>query len=86
MRETKRAVVVGAGTMGHGIAQVLAMADVETTLVDVQQDFVDRGLERVKANLDKGVDKGKVEAAARDAALAPKAAALPAMACISGPP
>ena len=40
----KRAVVVGAGTMGHGIAQVLAQAGVDTTLVDVKQDFVDKGL------------------------------------------
>lgn len=67
--EIKRAVVVGAGTMGHGIAQVLAQAGIETTLVDVKQDFVDKGLAKIKANLDAGVTKGKVTADARDAAL-----------------
>lgn len=65
----KNAVVVGAGTMGHGIAQVLAQAGVETTLVDIKQDFVDKGLAKIKSNLDAGVSKGKVTADARDAAL-----------------
>src|SRR5687767_11668094 len=64
------AVVVGAGTMGHGVAQVLAMAGYETTLVDMKQDFVDKGLARIKKNLDTGVEKGKVAAADRDAAVA----------------
>lgn len=64
------AVVVGAGTMGHGIAQVLAQAGIHTTLVDVKQESVDKGLAKVKANLDGGVQKGKVTAEARDQALA----------------
>lgn len=66
----ERAVVVGAGTMGHGIAQVCAMAGIHTTLVDIEQDFVDRGLARVAENLGKGVERGKVSADARDRALA----------------
>lgn len=64
------AVVVGAGTMGHGIAQVLAQAGIHTTLVDVKQDFVDKGLGRIRANLDAGVQRGKVTPEARDQALA----------------
>jgi 3-hydroxybutyryl-CoA dehydrogenase len=64
------AVVVGAGTMGHGIAQVLAMAGIRTTLVDVKADFVERGLAKVRANLDGGVSKGKVAADVRDRAVA----------------
>jgi 3-hydroxybutyryl-CoA dehydrogenase len=64
------AVVVGAGTMGHGIAHVLAVAGVKTTLVDVKQEFVDKGLAKIKANLDAGVAKGKLAADARDAAFA----------------
>jgi 3-hydroxybutyryl-CoA dehydrogenase len=63
------AAVLGAGTMGHGIAQVLAMTGVTTRLFDVDAGAVERGLASVRANLDKGVDKGKVEAGARDAAL-----------------
>lgn len=62
--------VLGAGTMGHGIAQVLAQAGIEVTLVDVARELVDRGLSRITANLDGGVAKGKVTAAAQNAALA----------------
>ena len=68
--EMGTAVVVGAGTMGNGIAQVLAMCGLETRLVDVDGDAVARGLDNVRRNLDKGVEKGKVEGATRDAALA----------------
>jgi 3-hydroxybutyryl-CoA dehydrogenase len=64
------AVVVGAGTMGHGIAHVLALAGIETTLVDVEPAAVAAGLARIRENLDAGVRKGKVDASARDAALA----------------
>jgi 3-hydroxybutyryl-CoA dehydrogenase len=66
----RTAAVLGAGTMGHGIAQVLAMAGIEARLYDVDASAVERGLSAVRANLDKGVQKGKVETAARDAALA----------------
>jgi 3-hydroxybutyryl-CoA dehydrogenase len=62
--------VLGAGTMGHGIAQVCAMAGCHTRLFDVAQAQVDAGLTKVAANLDAGVSKGKVEAALRDATLA----------------
>ncbi|MCC7108087.1 MAG: 3-hydroxyacyl-CoA dehydrogenase family protein [Deltaproteobacteria bacterium] len=69
MKKIDRAVVVGAGTMGHGIAQVLAQAGIDTTLVDVSQGSVDRGLAKIRENLEAGVAKGKVTAAARDLAL-----------------
>lgn len=62
-------VVLGAGTMGHGIAQVAAQSGFETVLVDVEETLVQRGLARIRDNLAKGVERGKVEAAARDAAL-----------------
>ncbi len=52
--------VLGAGTMGHGIAQVAAAAGIRTRLFDVAADAVQHGLERVQANLDKGVSRGKV--------------------------
>ncbi len=63
-------VVVGAGTMGHGIAQVAAGSGAQVTLVDIAQDAVQKGLERIEANLNKGVSLGKLEAAERDATLA----------------
>lgn len=63
------ACVLGAGTMGHGIAHVLAAAGIATRLYDVAPAAVDAGLAKIRANLDKGVEKGKVTAAERDAAL-----------------
>ncbi|MEC7947075.1 MAG: 3-hydroxyacyl-CoA dehydrogenase family protein [Myxococcota bacterium] len=62
--------VFGAGTMGHGIAQVSAMAGYDVRLYDISSDLVDRGLSKIRANLDKGVDRGKVTAEVRDTALA----------------
>ena len=62
--------VVGAGTMGHGIAQVAAMAGDTVVLYDPFPGAVDKGLAAIRANLDGGVAKGKVTAAVRDQALA----------------
>ena len=67
--DIQTAAVLGAGTMGHGIAQTLALAGIETRLYDVSGEVLEASLAKVRANLDKGVEKGKVEAAARDAAL-----------------
>ena len=64
------AVVVGAGTMGHGIAQVLAQAGISPTLVDLNPDVVKIGHAKIVENLDKGVQKGKLSDADRDATLA----------------
>jgi 3-hydroxybutyryl-CoA dehydrogenase len=62
--------VLGAGTMGHGIAQVSAMAGYRVTLSDPQPGAVERGLDYVRANLRKGVERGKVASADADASLA----------------
>jgi 3-hydroxybutyryl-CoA dehydrogenase len=67
--DIKTAAVLGAGTMGHGIAQVLAMAGIKTRLFDVAPAAVDAGLAKIQANLDKGVARGKVEEKARVLAL-----------------
>jgi len=61
--------VIGAGTMGHGIAQVAAQAGFHTVMYDVSDDAVNAGLSKIRSNLDKGVEKGKVTAAERDATL-----------------
>ncbi|HYW08229.1 MAG TPA: 3-hydroxyacyl-CoA dehydrogenase family protein [Longimicrobium sp.] len=61
-----RVAVIGAGTMGHGIAQVCAMAGYETVLFDPQAGATERALARIGENLEKGVERGKV--AADDAA------------------
>jgi 3-hydroxybutyryl-CoA dehydrogenase len=62
--------VLGAGTMGHGIAHVAAMAGCDVTLFDAIAGAADAGLAKVRMNLDKGVQLGKVDAGARDAAVA----------------
>jgi 3-hydroxybutyryl-CoA dehydrogenase len=62
--------VLGAGTMGHGIAQVAALAGMPVRLYDIDQTRVDAGLAKIRGNLQVGVDKGKIDAASRDAAIA----------------
>ncbi|MDZ4772105.1 MAG: 3-hydroxyacyl-CoA dehydrogenase family protein [Planctomycetota bacterium] len=68
--DIRTAAVLGAGTMGHGIAHVLASIGVETRLFDVAPSAVEKGLTSVRSNLEKGVAKGKVATVDRDAALA----------------
>ena len=63
-------VVLGAGTMGHGIAQVAAAAGYRVTLHDVDREALDAGLGRIGKNLDEGVSLGKVSEEARSATLA----------------
>ncbi len=57
----ERVGVLGAGTMGHGIAQVAAQAGYSTVLCDVDDDLLAAGLDKIRANLEKGVELGKVE-------------------------
>src|SRR5260221_4986555 len=68
--QIQTAAVLGAGTMGHGIAQVLAQCGIEVRLYDIAPGAVERGLAGIRASLEKGVAKGKVAPAERDAALA----------------
>ena len=62
--------VVGAGQMGAGIAHVAALAGRDVVLLDVSLDVVKKGLKTIEKNLGRQVEKGKVTAQARDAALA----------------
>lgn len=62
--------VAGAGLMGGGIAQAAAMAGFATMVRDVSETALGRGESAVRSSLDRLVDKGKLEAAARQAALA----------------
>lgn len=58
--EMKTVAVVGAGDMGHGIAEVALLAGYRVFLRDVEKRFVDRGVERIDESLQKLVQKGKV--------------------------
>jgi 3-hydroxybutyryl-CoA dehydrogenase len=62
--------IIGAGTMGHGIAQVAAMAGHTTRLMDASMELAERGLSRVRENLEGGLARGKLTAEQRDATLA----------------
>ena len=52
--------VVGAGTMGHGIAQVSAQAGFEVIVRDISDELVQAGLNRIKSNLERSVKKGRI--------------------------
>ncbi|TYO95257.1 3-hydroxybutyryl-CoA dehydrogenase [Geothermobacter ehrlichii] len=55
----KKIVVMGAGTMGAGIAQAVAEAGFRVILCDIKEEFVQRGLKVITKNLDRAVEKGK---------------------------
>ncbi len=57
----KRVCVIGSGTMGSGIAQVAAQAGYGTTMVDVKQEFLDRGMNMIKSSLGKFVQKERIK-------------------------
>lgn len=61
---------LGAGRMGHGIAQVAAMAGHDVVLRDIDDDLVQEGLASIRENLEKGVELGKVDSETRDSTLA----------------
>ncbi len=65
----QRVGVIGAGTMGNGIAHVFARSGYEVVLCDVEQRFLDRGLDTIGKNLDREVAKNKITDADKAAAL-----------------
>ncbi len=65
----KKVMVIGAGQMGSGIAQVMAQAGIPTLLNDVDEKFITKGIAGITKNLDRAVEKGKMDAAAKDATL-----------------
>ncbi len=62
----ERVFVIGAGLMGHGIAQVSASAGKQVTISDRTQDLADKGRDRIRGNLSRQVEKGKLEQSAAD--------------------
>ncbi len=65
----KKIVVIGAGTMGNGIAHTAAASGFDTTLIDVNAQILDRALSTISANLQRGVDKGRMTADEKQAVL-----------------
>ena len=68
--EISRIAILGAGQMGNGIAQVAACAGYEVTMIDVEQSFVDRGMDSIESSLSKLVSKEMMSKADATAALA----------------
>jgi 3-hydroxybutyryl-CoA dehydrogenase len=66
----KKVCVLGAGTMGAGIAQAFAVKGFEVVLRDIKDEFVQRGVAGIDKNLSKLVEKGKMEQAAKDEIMA----------------
>lgn len=60
LEDIKSIGIVGAGTMGSGIAQMSAMAGYQTIIFDIQEAALDKAKSAVTKNLDKGIEKGKV--------------------------
>ncbi len=67
--DMKRVGVIGAGTMGNGIAHVFARSGYSVVLCDVEQRFLDRGLATIAKNLDREVAKNKITTEDKAAAL-----------------
>ena len=67
--EIKKIGVIGAGTMGNGIAQVAAQIGCDVIMRDVEDAFVERGMKSIDRFLSKGVEKGKLDAAEKDVIL-----------------
>jgi len=82
--EFRNVCVVGAGTMGNGIAHVFAQYGFGVRLVDVRQDLVDAGLRTIGANLDRQVKKGTLTAEQKAATLGRIAASTDLEAAASG--
>ncbi|MCK9230978.1 MAG: 3-hydroxyacyl-CoA dehydrogenase NAD-binding domain-containing protein [Syntrophales bacterium] len=57
--EIKKICVLGAGLMGSGIAQVCAQAGYDVSMRDIEQRFIDRGMDAIRKNLERSLDKGK---------------------------
>ncbi len=68
LQDVKIVAVIGAGDMGHGIAQLAVMAGYEVHLCDIKDEFVQRGISRIYASMEKLVSKGRCPAEMLDKA------------------
>jgi enoyl-CoA hydratase/3-hydroxyacyl-CoA dehydrogenase len=66
VEDIKKIAIIGSGDMGHGIGEVAAMAGYKVNLYDIKQEFVDKGLNKVKESLAKQVSKQKMSQADMD--------------------
>jgi len=67
--EFSRALVIGAGQMGSGIAQVMAQSGLTVVIRDIKQEFVQKGINGIDKNLSRNVEKGKMTAEEKTAVM-----------------
>ena len=84
LEQVKTITVIGAGTMGHGIAHVCAVMGAQVRVYDAMHGAARAGIDKITKNLAKGVELGKISAADRDAALARLSASDDIVAAITG--
>lgn len=70
VEKLKKAAVIGAGAMGHGITQLLAMNGYNVTMVDISDDFLQKAMEKIKWSLGKFAEKKRIRQEDADSALA----------------
>ena len=70
MKKIRKVGVLGCGLMGSGIAEVAARSGYETVVREVTEELVDKGVQKIGGSLGKAVERGKLEASARDEAVA----------------
>jgi len=58
--EIKKIAIIGAGAMGHGIAQLAAMTGLEVTMRDISEEFLENGMKNIRWSIGKFVEKGKI--------------------------
>jgi enoyl-CoA hydratase/3-hydroxyacyl-CoA dehydrogenase len=69
VEKLKKAAVIGSGAMGHGITQLLAMSGLQVAMVDISDDLLQKGMEKIKWSLGKFVEKKRIRQEDADAAL-----------------
>jgi 3-hydroxybutyryl-CoA dehydrogenase len=70
MKKIKKVGVLGCGLMGSGIAEVAARSGYETVVREISEELVEKGVQKIGGSLGKAVERGKLEASARDEAVA----------------
>ena len=67
--EIKKVGVVGCGIMGSGITEVCARSGYSTVVSEINQELLDKGMKSIQKSLERGVEKGKLTASDKEAAL-----------------
>ncbi|MEM3788680.1 MAG: 3-hydroxyacyl-CoA dehydrogenase [Candidatus Bathyarchaeia archaeon] len=69
VEKLKKAAVIGSGAMGHGITQLLAMSGIEVAMVDISDELLQKGMEKIRWSLGKFAEKRRIKQEDADAAL-----------------